>query len=292
MIKPSSGFHLFGNKPKKPHHKKISGFTFFAFPYLAVVLFLILIPVLMIFMYAFLHQEEYTNTIYFDFSNFIRFIQNDSALKSLWKSLELSIITTVICLLLGYPMAYIISKAKPRVQQLLILGITAPMWINMLLRVLAWRQIFLMADEYLGINLLASSVGSTLGMVYVYLPFMIIPIYTMLLKIDKSLLEASSDLGANDKQTFWRVVFPLSTPGIMSGITMVLLPTATTLVVPEILSNNTSILIGNFIETYFKNIGDKGMGSAISIVLAMIIMAMVMITRRLDKFSALEEKGD
>lgn len=296
LIKPIN----FDRKSSKNKKKlNISGFELLSLPYIVTILFLVLLPVLMIGLYAFIKKGASTNVIFFSFDNFIRFFSTPENLTALGKSMQISIITTIICLLLGYPMAYIIAKAKGEKRNLLILLITAPMWINMLLRVYAWRQILEINGPlnailvFLGfgpVDFLATDIAAIIGMVYVYLPFMIIPIYTILLKLDTNLIEASQDLGANKTQTFWRVIFPLSLPGILSGMTMVLLPTATTLVVPEYLSYNNSILIGNLIEIYFKGNSDWGYGSAISIVLAIIIMAMVLLARKLDKFSDIDER--
>jgi spermidine/putrescine transport system permease protein len=233
-------------------------------------------------------------------SSFKRFFGDTSNLLVLWNSLKLALISTTICFAIGYPFAYLIAGAKPKKQALLILLVTAPMWVNMLLRVYAWRQIFdyegainklILALGGTQIDFLASNVAAIIGMVYVYIPFMIIPIYTVLMKIDRSLLEAGQDLGANSKQIFRKIIFPLSIPGILSGITMVLLPTATTLVIPEYLSNNNYSLIGNVIERKFKIDGDWGFGSAISIVLALIIMLLVYFANKLDRFAEIEEGG-
>ena len=278
---------------------KITGFELLSLPYIIVITFLILLPVVLIFVYAFLENTGGAFLV-LGFSSFQRFFGDASNLMVLWHSLRLALISTIICFLIGYPYAYIIAGAKRRTQALLILLVTAPMWVNMLLRVYAWRQIFdyegslnkiILALGGTQIDFLASNVAAIVGMVFVYLPFMVIPIYTILMKIDRSLLEAGQDLGANNAQIFRKVIFPLSIPGILSGVTMVLLPTATTLVIPEYLSNNNYSLIGNVIERKFKIDGDWGFGSAISIVLALIIMLLVYFANKLDRFSEVEEGG-
>lgn len=287
-------------KTKKSKLKdKITGFELLSLPYLLVVVLLILLPVVLIFVYAFLEDTGGTMLV-LGFSSFQRFFGDVSNLMVLWNSLKLAIISTTICFAIGYPFAYIIAGSKKRTQALLILLVTAPMWVNMLLRVYAWRQIF----DYEGslnriimglggpqIDFLASNMAAIVGMVYVYLPFMVLPIYTVLMKIERSLLEAGQDLGANSNQIFKKIIFPLSIPGILSGVAMVLLPTATTLVIPEYLSNNNYSLIGNVIERKFKIDGDWGFGSAISIVLALIIMLLVYFTNKLDRFSEVEAGG-
>lgn len=278
---------------------KFTGFELMSIPYLLVILFLILLPVVLIFIYAFL-EESSTRMLVLGLSNFKRFFSDKNNLVVLWNSLKLALISTFICFIIGYPTAYIIAGSKPRKQALLVLLITAPMWINMLLRVYAWRQIFDLEGSlnkiitFLGgarFDFLASNIAAIVGMVSIYLPFMVIPIYTILTKIDRSFIEAGQDLGANSSQIFRRIIFPLSIPGILSGITMVLLPTATTLVIPEYLSNNNYSLIGNLIERKFKVDGDWGFGSAISIILALIIMLLVYFANKLDRFSETNEGG-
>lgn len=277
-------------KQKRALGPLLSDFEWLGLPYVFLIFVFVVLPVGIIFLYAFSSTDEYSGIITFHFNNFITFFSNPALMDTLNRSLVLALQTTGITLIIGYPMAYTIARSKPKTQTLLILGITAPMWINLLMRILAWKTIFRMIEDVSDIEIISQSWAAVVGMVYVYLPFMIIPIYTMLLKIEKNLIEASADLGATRLQTFWRVIFPLSVPGIMSGITMVLLPTATTLVVKQYLSNNTYNLIGNLIENYFILARNYGMGSAISIALALIIMVLVLLTRQFDSFSKLETK--
>jgi len=279
---------------------KIDGFELLATPYFAIVLILILLPVLMIGLYAFLSNETTSDMIVFSFENFVRFFSSKENLIALWKSLKLALISTIICLAIGYPFAYFIAGATTKVRNGLILLVTAPMWINMLLRVYAWRQIFDMQgplNSILGwfgieaIDFLAYDFAAIIGMVYVYLPFMIIPIYTTLMKIERSYIESALDLGANPKQVFSKIILPLSIPGVLSGVTMVLLPTATTLVIPEYLSKNNYALIGNLIEMNFKSGGDWGYGSAVSLILGAIIMILVFMANRFDRLGDAKEKS-
>ena len=273
---------------------KIDGFTVMAIPYYLVILILILLPVVMIGIYAFLSSETTSEVLIFSLENFRKFFSSSENLVALWKSLRFAVVATFFCLLLGYPFAYFLVGCSQKVRSGLLLLITAPMWINMLLRVYALRQIF---DSTGAINTILNFIGlgkvdflaydftAIIGMVYIYLPFMIIPIYTTLLKIDHLYIEASLDLGANPHQVFSRIILPLSIPGVLSGITMVLLPTATTLVVPQYLSKNNYALIGNLIEMYFKNAGDWGYGSAISLIMGIIIMVLVYLANRFDRLS-------
>lgn len=281
---------------KRTHkqHGHISGFTVMATPYYAVVLLLILLPVLMIGIYAFLSSDSTSGILYFSFDNFSKFFASKENLIALWKSLKFALIATFICLLIGYPFAYFLMGCSKRARTALVLLITAPMWINMLLRVYAIRQIFDTTGAVNSIlrlfgigtvDFLAYDFTTIVGLVYIYLPFMVIPIYTTLQKIDHLYIEASLDLGANPKQVFSKIILPLSVPGILSGVTMVLLPTATTLVVPQYLSKNNYALIGNLIEMYFKNAGDWGYGAAIALILGVVIMVLVYLANRFDKLS-------
>lgn len=252
-------------------------------PYYVVLFFLILIPLILILFYAF---SERVNDLFisFSFNYFRQFLNEPAFIKTMLDSIKLAIYTTLVTLFIGYPTAYLITKSNKKTQTLLILMITAPMWVNMLLRTLAWKQIF----EMLNASLLGTDIAIITGMVYVFLPFMVLPIYTVLSKIDPKLYEAADDLGANKFQTFLKVTLPLSITGVLSGITMVLLPAATTLVIPKYLGKNR-YLIGNLIEDRFLTAGNWGYGSAIAIILSVVIMAMVIFTKKLDRNKGVKE---
>jgi spermidine/putrescine transport system permease protein len=252
-------------------------------PYYVVLFFLILIPLILILFYAF---SERVNDLFisFSFNYFRQFLNEPAFIKTMLDSIKLAIYTTLVTLFIGYPTAYLITKSNKKTQTLLILMITAPMWVNMLLRTLAWKQIF----EMLNASLLGTDIAIITGMVYVFLPFMVLPIYTVLSKIDPKLYEAADDLGANKFQTFLKVTLPLSITGVLSGITMVLLPAATTLVIPKYLGKNR-YLIGNLIEDRFLTAGNWGYGSAIAIILSVVIMAMVIFTKKLDRNKGAKE---
>ncbi len=273
-------------KEKRLRGKKPNVATVLGIPYYIILLGLIIIPVVLIVFYAI---TEKVNQLYyrFTFEYFVMFFKEPIFLKTLGDSLFLAIITTIITLIIGYPIAFVIAKKPPKAQALLILLVTAPMWINMLIRVLAWKQIFDMIDT----TLLGSNTAIIIGMVYAYLPFMVLPIYTVISKIDPLLYEASADLGASNFKTFLKVTLPLSVGGILSGITMVLLPAATTIVIPKILGNG-KYLIGSLIEDRFLKAGNWGYGSAIAIILSLIIMAMVYITKKVDKNKEVEKFED
>lgn len=261
---------------------KVRPYTFLGIPYYVLLTSLIVIPLILIIFYSITIQEQ---GLYYKFTldYFTQFFSEQEFVRVMADSIILAIITTLICLVIGYPLAYYITKRRPITQAILILLITAPMWINMLIRTVAWKQIFDMINP----NLLGSDFAIILGMVYVFLPFMVLPIYTVLSKIDPLLYEASADLGGSNMKTFRKVTLPLSISGVLSGITMVLLPAATTMVIPRYLGQNR-VLIGTLIERKFYDSGNWGYGAAIAIVLSLIIMIMVFFTKKLDRNKEVE----
>ena len=187
----------------------------------------------------------------------------------------------VLCVCIGYPVAYAIAQASPKKRNLLILLVTLPMWINMLVRTYAW--IGILADNglinhilaFFGLEptkLLYTDFAVVLGMVYNFIPFMILQIESSLAKMDKSLLEAANDLGANRFQRFKNITFPLSLPGVVSGITLVFLPSVSSFVIPKLMGGGGYMMIGNVIENQFITVGEWNFGSAISMIMAVIIM--------------------
>ena len=275
------------------HFKKM------AYPYVAWISVMVVAPMLLIVMYAFIEQGNDVTTFKFTLSNFTRFFSDSVYTDVLYRSLYVALITTLICLLIGYPAAYIIAMAKPKHKAALVLLITFPTWINMLVRTYAWLGILQdngIINSFLGlfgiepIQMIYTNFAVILGMVYNFVPFMILQIYSALDKMDKSYLEAASDLGANRVQSFLRVTFPMSRPGDISGITLVFLPAVSSFFIPKLLGGGQFVLIGNVIETQFLTAGDWGFGSAISLIMAIIIMISLYITRRLDTDPA-EAKG-
>ena len=261
-------------------------------PYIAWMTMFIVLPMLVIVIYSITTtQSGQAVSLQFTLKNFVKFF-DPVFLKVLWNSVRIASITTFFCLILGYPLAYIISKKAPKTQTLLILLITIPMWINMLIRTYAWVSLLsdkglinmFLANFGIGpIKMLETDFAVILGMVYNFIPFMIIQIYTVLSKMDHSLIEASYDLGANRFQTFRKVVFPLSLSGVISGITLVFLPSLSTFVIPKLLGGGSYFLIGNLIENQFINIGDFHFGSAISLIMAVLILLSMQIAERYDK---------
>ncbi|WP_416324650.1 ABC transporter permease [[Eubacterium] hominis] len=261
-------------------------------PYIVWMVAMIVIPMLLIVVYAFTKEGNDVATLQFTLDHFKKFFTDPDFLKTLWLSLRIAFITTVLCILIGYPVAYAISKASDRKRNLLILLITLPMWINMLVRTYAW--IGILADnglinhilQYFGfdpVKLLYTDFAVVLGMVYNFVPFMILQIESSLAKMDQHLLEAANDLGANRFERFRHITLPLSLPGVISGITLVFLPSVSSFVIPKLMGGGGYMMIGNIIENQFITVGEWNFGSAISLIMAVIIMISMYVTRRLDK---------
>ncbi len=260
------------------------------YPYLFWGTCFIVMPMLLIVFYAFSSGGNEVLSFQFSFEHFKRFFE-PVFLRVLWDSLKIASITTIISIFIAYPLAYAINKQKENVQVFLILLITIPMWINMLVRTYAWISIlsdvglinrFLMFLGFEPVQFLYRDFAVIVGMVYNFLPFMIIQIYTSLNKMDASLIEASYDLGANRFETFWKIVFPLSLPGLISGIILVFLPSLSSFVIPQFLGGGQYVLIGNLIENQFINLGDYHFGSAISLIVAALMMLLLQLSHLLE----------
>ncbi len=242
-------------------------------PYAVFLIFFVIIPMLVIVFYAFTDKN-----MHISLGNFIRFFSDPTKLSTIVYSLVIALITTVICLLIAYPVAYILARSKMKRKFVILLLFVLPMWINFVLRVNALRELFNLLSSLQGMDWLASSnyFKTVFGMVYDFLPFMILPIYTTMLKIDPSLYEASRDLGAGAATTFLRITVPLSMPGIMSGVTMVFLPSMTNYVVSDMLGNAKVTIIGKFIYEYFGT--DWHMGSMVALVLLVVVFVSTWLT--------------
>ena len=260
-------------------------------PYVVWISIFLIIPMVLIVLYAISEQGNDVLTFHFTFDNFIRFFQDTVFLGVLFDSFRIALVTTIICILIGYPAAYLISKMNVKHNAFFILLITLPMWINMLVRTYAWVGILSdngVINHLLGffglgkVHMIHTEFAVILGMVYNFVPFMILQIHASLAKMDKSLIEASNDLGANRFETFRRIILPLSLPGVISGITLVFLPAVSSFFIQKLLGGGT-LLIGNLIENYFITTGDWNFGSAISLIMAIIIMISMFLTNRLDK---------
>ena len=264
-----------------------------ATPYAIWSVLFIVIPLILIVFFSFTKQVD--GRYMFTLDNFDKFF-NVMYFKVVRRSLVLAFISTVLCLIVGYPTAYIISKAKPSRRATLLLLCILPMWMNFLLRTYAWFAILgkngfintLLGMVGLGpINILYTDAAVLLGMVYNFLPFMILPIHTILSKMDQDLINAAKDLGANNFQVFTKVIFPLSLPGVISGITMVFMPAVSTFVISKLLGGGQFYLIGNLIEQEFMSVGDWHFGSAISIFMMIIILISMAI---MNKYSSGNDK--
>lgn len=265
----------------------------FIIPYLIWAVLLIFIPLIMILIYAFTTDGNSVLTVSFTLDNF-KNLADSTYVYVFWTSLKTSLITVVICLVLGYIMAYLIAQFSEKWQNLLILFATIPTWINMLLRTYAWSSILsengllnslLTTLGFDPVTIIYTDFAVILGLVCNFLPFMIIPIHTSLSKMDKSLIEAAQDLGASKFQTFKRVIFKLSLPGVISGIILVFLLSISSFIIPSLLGGRNYMMVGNLIENRFISTGDWNFGSAISLVLAVIMLIAIKITEKFDKDS-------
>ncbi len=279
----------------------MKSFSKMAYPYLIWAIIMILIPLAMIFVYAFTTGGNSVRTFIFTLDNFAKFFSDKVFIEVLVRSLYIAIMTTIFCILLGYPTAYVIAKYFGKGHGKLILAITLPTWINMLVRTYAWRGILQkdgLINAILGVvgigplQMLETNFAVILGMVYNFLPFMILQIYSSLSKMDESYIQAAADLGANKVQTFLKVTLPLSIPGIISGITLVFLPAVSSFFIPKLLGGGKFVLIGNVIENQFLTAGNWGFGSAISLIMAIIIMISMYFARRVDKKVSPEGSDD
>ncbi|MCF0134383.1 MAG: ABC transporter permease [Blautia sp.] len=260
-------------------------------PYVVWAFALLVVPLILIALYAFTEEGNEVLTLSFTLDNFGKFAET-TYLNVFLKSLKLGVITTVLCLLLGYPLAYIITKFSEQTQGILIMLVTIPMWINLLLRTYAWMN--LLSDNGIINNILGklgigpipmmyTDFSVILGLVCNFMPFMIIPIHTSLSKMDKSLIEAAYDLGANRFQTFWKVIWQMSIPGVLNGIMMVFLMAISSFVIPKLLGGGQYMLIGNLIESQFISVGNWNFGSAISLILAVVILIFMGWMKKMDK---------
>lgn len=235
-----------------------------AWPYVLFLVLFVVLPLLLIVFYAFTNGEGQ-----FTLYNFTKFFHTGEAVNTLIYSIAIALITTILCLLLGYPAAYVMAMAEFKTPQVMALLFILPMWINFLLRTVATVELFNIFGLPLGEGALL------FGMCYDYLPFMIYPIYNTLQKMDRSLIEAAEDLGANKREVFSKVILPLSVPGIYSGIVMVFMPTVSTFAIAELLTRNKITLFGSLIQRSF---GEGGItmwnyGAALSLIMLVIIAA-------------------
>lgn len=257
-----------------------------AAPYSVWAIGFIVIPLVLVIYYAFTDK-----TGSFTLDNIIA-ITESTNLKALGLSVLLSFISTIICLLLAYPLAMILATLGVNQSSFMVFIFILPMWMNFLLRTLAWQTLLEKTGVINSIltflnlptlNIINTPSAIVLGMVYNFLPFMVLPIYNTLIKIDSNVINAAKDLGANNIQTFTRVIFPLSLPGVISGITMVFVPALTTFVISDLLGGAKILLIGNVIEQEFKQANNWNAGSGLSFVLMIFIVISIFISNKYDK---------
>lgn len=255
-------------------------------PYFIWSAVFILIPLGMVFYYGLTDKSGA-----FTFQNIVAITAQEHA-KALWTALWLSLVSTVICLLLSYPLAMILCSRKKGRQSFLVLLFVLPMWMNFLLRTLAWQTLLEktgVINSILGffhlpaLKIINTPYAIVLGMVYNFLPFMVLPIYNALSRIDENVINAARDLGADSLQVFLKVTLPLSVPGIISGVTMVFVPALTTFIISKLLGGGKILLIGNVIEEEFTQASNWHLGSGLSIVLMLFIIVNMALTAFFDK---------
>ena len=262
----------------------------FSIPYIVWMGIFVITPIIFVLFYAFTNAGG--EATFQNFPAMMRFLP--VFVRSFW----LALVSTVICIVIGYPLAYILSREGLRAQRLMIMLIMLPMWMNFLLRTYAWMSIL----ENTGlINRLLTSIGLPplriintpaaviIGMVYNFLPFMILPVYSVIVKIDKSLYEAAQDLGADSVSVFRKLVFPMSLPGVLSGVTMVFVPAVSTFVISQLLGGGMVMMLGDLIELQFLGAAyNPHLGSAISLVMMVIVIAFMYV---MNRFGEGEEKA-
>lgn len=257
-----------------------------ATPYFFWAVAFIIIPILMVFYYGFIDSAGH-----FTMQNILAIASPEHS-KALFLSIRLSLASTLICLLLAYPLAMILANKSVNQNQFIVLIFILPMWMNFLLRTLAWQTLLEKTGvinsvlRFLSLptlDIINTDAAIILGMVYNFLPFMVLPIFNSLSRMDQDLINAARDLGANNVKTFCRIIFPLSLPGVISGITMVFVPALTTFVISSLLGGSKILLIGNVIEQEFTQASNWNLGSGLSMVLMLFIILSMIVTAIFDK---------
>ena len=256
--------------------KKIFARKYLGIPYAIFLLLFVIAPLIVLFYYAFTNS-----TGHFSAANLIGFFTDSNTIGTLFYSLMLALAVTVVCLVIAYPIAYVLAKSGFKAKAVVVMLFVMPMWINFTLRLTALKEILTAIEGNLAFH---PFINSVIGMTYDFLPFMILPLYNAISKLDGNLLEAAKDLGAGDVQAFLKVTLPLSMPGIISGVSMVFLPAMTNYVVLDMLYNSTYIM-GSLIGSYFSAYDWHG-GSMIALILLLIICVFTLISG-----SAEEDEG-
>jgi len=258
----------------KPNH--------FSVPYIVWMAIFVIAPIIFVVIYAFSTADGQPTL-----QNFAEMGRNTTVFI---RSFRLAIISTLICILIGYPVAYILSKEGQRMQRLVLMLIVLPLWMNFLLRTYAWMSILentgllnrlLTSIGLPPLNIINTPTAVVIGMVYNFLPFMVLPIYSVIVKIDRSLFEAAQDLGANSFSVFRKLVLPMSLPGVLSGVMMVFVPSVSTFVITQLLGGGMVMMLGDLIEMQFLGEAyNPELGSAIAMVMMLIVILFMYVVNR------------
>ena len=244
-------------------------------PYALFLICFVVAPLIVIIYYAFTNGEGQ-----FSLENLTGFFTSPNTIGTLAYSFAIACVSTAAALLLAYPIAYILARSEWKKKSIIVMIFVLPMWINFTLRLTALKEVLTLIEHNLAYYPFLNSV---IGMVYDFLPFMILPIYNVLAKIDRDVLYAARDLGANNMQTFFKIILPLSVPGVISGITMVFVPSLTTFVISDLLGGSKILMIGNVIEQEFQQGSNWHVGSGLSLVLMIFIIASMALIAKYDK---------
>ena len=258
---------------------------FFVLPYAGWLAVFVVAPVVIVFVHAFTTSDGApTLANFLDMGRFA---------PVFLRSFRLACVATLLCIVIGYPLAYVLSKERLRLQRILIMLIMLPMWMSFLLRTYAWMSILentgllnrLLAFAGLpAVRVINTEAAVVIGMVYNFLPFMILPIYSVIVKIDRNLVEAAQDLGANTLSVFRKLIFPLSLPGVLSGVTMVFVPAVSTFVISQLLGGGMHMMLGDLVEMQFLGAAyNPHLGSAVALVMMAVVILVVLVMNRFGK---------
>ena len=271
-------------------HELVGTRRVFALPYVAWIAIFTIAPLILILLYAFTATGS-GGVMVLTLENLERAF-SPLYMTVFWRSVWMAFLATAVCLLIGYPAAYLMAKMKSNIAALVSVLFILPMWMNFLLRTYAWRALLdnagiinqgRMALGFEPVQFLYTEGAIIFGLVYNFLPFMILPIYSIFQKMDTSCIQAAQDLGANKWQTFWRVTLPLSKGGIISGVTMVFMPAMTTFVITRLLGGSHFMMYGDLIEMQFLLLSEWNFGSALAVVMMILTIIFMWLLRRYDK---------
>ncbi|HLO47010.1 MAG TPA: ABC transporter permease [Kamptonema sp.] len=272
--------------------RKQTNLSLLLFPATAWLVIFFIVPLLIVLLYSFLERGTYGGVTWsFTLSNYQRLLTDSDSyiyLDVIWRSLWLAFITTAACLLIGYPLAFFIATRSQKWKNALLLLVIIPFWTNFLVRTYAWivllqnKGVINVALQSLQIineplNLLFTPFAVTIGLVYGYLPFMILPLYSSIERFNFTLVEAAHDLGANDLRTFWRIILPLTKRGIIAGSLLVFIPTIGAFITPDILGGAKTMMVGNLIQNQFLKARNWPFGSALSMLLMVLVLVPLLI---------------